>query len=61
MYRAYGLLLPKTDFDLDAAGRKLAAKIAGSSSSRNGNIVTISKGNWSINIADVTLLKEAQR
>lgn len=53
MYRAYGLLLPKNDFNLDAAGTRLVAKIAGSSAARNANVVTISKGNWSINIAEV--------
>ncbi|MBA4190745.1 MAG: hypothetical protein C0467_22395 [Planctomycetaceae bacterium] len=53
MYRAFGLLLPKNDFDLDAAGARLAAKIAGSTAARNASVVTISKGNWSINIAEV--------
>ncbi|MCE9562987.1 MAG: hypothetical protein K8U57_13170 [Planctomycetes bacterium] len=54
MYRAYGLLLPKTEFDLDTAAKRLTAKIAGSSAARNGNLVSVSKGNWTLNIADVT-------
>lgn len=54
MYRAYGLLLPNTDFNLDTAASRLVAKIAGSTSTRNGNIATVTKGNWSLNIADVT-------
>ncbi|MFO0823546.1 MAG: hypothetical protein U0792_10590 [Gemmataceae bacterium] len=54
MYRAYGLLLPKTDFNLDTAASRLAAKMAGATVARNGNIVSVSKGNWTLNIADVT-------
>jgi hypothetical protein len=54
MYRALGLLQPNTDFDLDAAGARLAERIPGSTASRSGDVVTIAKGDWSINIALVT-------
>jgi hypothetical protein len=54
MYRAYGLLLPKTDFNLDTAASRLAAKMSGATVARNGNIVSVSKGDWTLNIADVT-------
>lgn len=54
MYRAFGLLQPNTDFDLDAAAARLVAKIAGSSASRAGDTVTVAKGNWTIYLALAT-------
>ena len=46
MYRALGLLQRNSDFDLDAAGARLAARVPGSSASRAGDTVTVSKGDW---------------
>jgi hypothetical protein len=54
MYHAMGLLQKNNDFDLDAAGARLVARIPGSSAVRSGDTVTVSKGNWSINVAVVT-------
>lgn len=51
MYRAYGLLTKESDFDLDAAGARLAARIPGSSAARAGDAVTVSKGDWWIALA----------
>lgn len=50
MYRAIGLLQSESDFDLDAAGARLASRIPGSSAARSGELVVISKGNWSLNL-----------
>ena len=46
MYRAIGLLERNSDFDLDAAGARLVERIPGSSASRDGDTVTITKGDW---------------
>ena len=54
MYHAMGLLQKNNDFDLDAAGALLVARIPGSSAVRNGDTVTVGKGDWSINIALVS-------
>jgi hypothetical protein len=51
MYRAIGLLQSDTDFDLDAAASRLAAKIPGSSSTRSGDLVTVTSGDWELYIA----------
>jgi hypothetical protein len=51
MYHALGLCQPHSDFDLDAAGARLAARIPGSSTSRSGDTVTVSKGDWWIAMA----------
>ena len=51
MYHALGLLQPHSDFDLDAAGARLVARIPGSSASRSGDTVTVSKGDWWIAMA----------
>jgi hypothetical protein len=53
MYRALGLLQPNTDFDLDAAGARLVQRIPGAAASRSGDIVAVTKGDWSINFAIV--------
>jgi hypothetical protein len=54
MYRAFGLLQPHNDFDLDTAAARLAERLAGSSSRRDGEVVTISKGNWEMYLAVVS-------
>jgi len=54
MYNIYGFLYPNNNFDLDLAARRLNERIANSSVSRQENVVTISSGEWSIFIADVT-------
>jgi hypothetical protein len=54
MYRAYGLLQKDSNFDLDVAAARIVGKIAGSSSSRAENTVTVAKGEWSIFVALVT-------
>lgn len=54
MYRALGLLQPNNDFDLDATGARLAARIPGSTASRSGDTVTVKKGEWEIHIALVS-------
>ena len=51
MYRAYGLLRPDTDFDLDLAGSLLAARFPGYRVTRAGDQVTVSKGEWWIAMA----------
>ena len=51
MYHALGLLQPHSDFDLDAAAARLVARVAGSSASREGDTVTVSKGDWWIAMA----------
>lgn len=51
MYHAVGLLTKESDFDLDAAGARLAARIPGSSAARSGDTVTVSKGDWWIAMA----------
>ena len=54
MYRAYGLLQPGTDFDLDLAASRLTAKFPGYSVTRNGNLVTVAQGDWWIALALVS-------
>jgi hypothetical protein len=51
MYRAIGLVRPDTDFDLDEAARRLAAKFPGFRVTRVGDQVTVSKGDWWIAVA----------
>jgi hypothetical protein len=51
MYHAVGLLTKESDFDLDAAGARLVARIPGSSASRTGDTVSVSKGDWWIAFA----------
>jgi hypothetical protein len=46
MYLAYGLLQPGSDFTLDAAARRLAARFPGWSVSRAGDEVHVTKGEW---------------
>jgi len=54
MYRAYGLLRPDSDFDLDEAGRRLAAKFPTDSVSRVGEQITVTRGDWWIAVALVS-------
>ena len=54
MYRAYGLLQPGSDFDLEQAKARLTAKFPGYSVTRNGDQITISKGDWEMEMALVT-------
>jgi hypothetical protein len=54
MYRAYGLLQSGTDFDLDLAASRLAAKFPGYSVTRNGDLVTVAQGDWWIALAVVS-------
>ncbi len=54
MYRALGLLQKDSNFDLDIAAARVVAKIPGSSASRTGDTVTISKGAWSMFLAIVS-------
>ncbi|MBP3955235.1 hypothetical protein J8F10_08065 [Gemmata sp. G18] len=51
MYRALGLLRPDSDFTLDEARTRLAAKFPGFSVAREGETVTVSKGDWWIALA----------
>jgi len=54
MYRAYGLLLSDTDFTLEAAAARLTAKFPGCSVTRGGEQITVSKGDWEIELALVS-------
>jgi len=54
MYRAFGLLHPRTDFALDVAATRLAAKFPGYSVTHAGNQIIVSKGEWSIEMSLVS-------
>jgi hypothetical protein len=54
MYRAFGLLKPDSDFSLDQAQKRLAAKLPGAAVARDGNQVTVSMGEWWIAMALVS-------
>ncbi len=54
MYRAYGLLLSGTDFTLDPAAARLTARFPGYSVTRRGEQITVSKGDWEIELALVS-------
>jgi hypothetical protein len=51
MYRAYGLLKPDSDFSLELAIDRLTPRFPGYSITRTGDQITISKGDWEIEIA----------
>jgi hypothetical protein len=51
MYRALGLLQSDTDFDLGTAAARLVAQIPGATSSRSGDVVTVTSGDWEMYIA----------
>ena len=46
MYLAYGLLQPGSDFTLDAAAARLAARFPGWSVTRAGDEVHVTQGEW---------------
>lgn len=46
MYRAIGLLRPGTDFTLDEARPRLAARLPGFAVSREGEQIVVSQGEW---------------
>lgn len=54
MYRAIGLLKPTTDFTIDEAEKRLAAKFPGFAVTRSGDRVDVSKGDWWIALARTT-------
>lgn len=63
MYRTYGLLKPDTDFTLQEAYARLAARFPGYSVSRVDDRVTIALDDWSIEVALVSgphVLSETQ-
>jgi hypothetical protein len=53
MYRAYGLLLPNTEFTPEEAVTRLTAKFPGYTVTRRGDQITVAKGDWSIELAVV--------
>jgi hypothetical protein len=54
MYRALGLLRSDTDFTLDAAATRLAAKFPAFAVARAGDQITVSQGEWWIALALVS-------
>lgn len=54
MYRAYGLLQSNTDFSLGEAAARLTAKFPGYSVLLRGEQITVSKGDWQMELAVVT-------
>lgn len=48
MYRAFGLLQKGNDFSLEAAAVKLAAKFPDFNILRDGNTLSVAKGDWEI-------------
>ena len=54
MYRAYGLLKPDSDFNLDLAIARITPRFPGYSITRTGDQITISKGDWEIELALVS-------
>jgi hypothetical protein len=54
MYRAFGLLKPDTDFSLDEAERRLAAKFPGFRVFRTGVRIDVAKDDWWIALEHVT-------
>lgn len=54
MYRAYGLLQPNTDFTLAEAVTRLTARFPGYAVTRHGDQITVSKGDWAMELALVS-------
>ncbi len=54
MYRAFGLLRPDSDFTMDEAQKRLAAKFSGFAIARDPNQVVVSQGEWWIAMALVS-------
>ena len=50
MYQAYGLLRPASNFTLDDAAERLRLKFPGCSVTRNGDQITVAKGDWEIEL-----------
>ena len=46
MYSAFGLLKPDSDFTLNEAQSRLTAKFPGFTVARDGDRITVSKGEW---------------
>lgn len=51
MYRAFGLLNADSDFSLDEAQKRLAAKLPGFAVTRDANQLVVSQGEWWIAVA----------
>ncbi|MBN9119671.1 MAG: hypothetical protein J0I06_11035 [Planctomycetes bacterium] len=54
MYRAFGLLRPDSDFSLDEAKTRLAAKFPGFTVASENNQIVVSQGEWWIAAALVS-------
>ena len=54
MYRALGLLRPETDFTVEQAQARLAAKFPGFAVTREGDQITVTGGEWWIALALVS-------
>lgn len=54
MYRAYGLLKPGSDFNLESALDRLTQRFPDYTIARTGDQITISKGDWEIEVALVS-------
>jgi hypothetical protein len=50
MYHAYGLLLPKSDFTLAAAAKKLASVFPAMKQKQTDRSITLSSGDWDIHL-----------
>jgi hypothetical protein len=50
MYRAYGLLLPDTEFTLADASQRLRARFPGGTVEETGGRLTLKKGDWEIHL-----------
>ncbi len=53
MYRAFGLLSPDTDFNLDESLARMTEKFPGFTVARDGDRINVSKGEWWISLAVV--------
>jgi hypothetical protein len=54
MYRAFGLLRPDSDFTIDEAKTRLAAKFPGFGITHDANQLVVSQGDWWIALALVS-------
>jgi hypothetical protein len=54
MYRAFGLIKPDSDFNLDGAIARLTPRFPGYSITRTGDQITVAKGDWEIEMALVS-------
>lgn len=50
MYRTFGLLLPESDFTLDAAARKLQVKFPNFGVQQRGNSVLVARDDWEMEL-----------